>query len=273
MNYNTYTPQPALSAIVKCYWTLEVHAEAAGQKQLILPDGCVDMCFILGDDIKRFTDENNFIIQPRQMLLGQITKPFYIEPAGYVNTFAARFYPYGFTPFIQLPLSELANSETPLHILFGNETAAQLSNDISNANNSSDRIKIIETFLLNRLCSAETIDKLVRTTVDTMFLTRGSQPVHKLLQNHLPRRRQIERNFKKQIGISPKQLSKVIRLQTSLQMLLNQTTETFTGIACENAYYDQAHFIKDFKEFTGITPKEFLSNDTMALSALFYKKD
>uniref|UniRef100_UPI0040496E2A helix-turn-helix domain-containing protein n=1 Tax=Fulvivirga sp. TaxID=1931237 RepID=UPI0040496E2A len=75
----------------------------------------------------------------------------------------------------------------------------------------------------------------------------------------------------KQIGLSPKQLSKVIRLQATLQMLLNDTSRTLTDIAYESEYYDQAHFIKDFKEFTGLTPKGFLTDEKMTLSAVLYK--
>ena len=77
----------------------------------------------------------------------------------------------------------------------------------------------------------------------------------------------------KQIGISPKQLGKVVRLQTALKLLLNQKTGTFTEIAYESEYYDQNHFIKDFKEFTGIRPKEFLADEQMILSSLFYSND
>lgn len=73
--------------------------------------------------------------------------------------------------------------------------------------------------------------------------------------------------------MSPKQLGKVIRLQTALKMLLNQQSKSLTKIAYESEYYDQAHFIKDFKEFTGINPKEFLEDEEMALSTLFYSSD
>ena len=73
--------------------------------------------------------------------------------------------------------------------------------------------------------------------------------------------------------MSPKQLGKVIRLQTALKMVLNQQSGNLTNIAHESAYYDQAHFIKDFKKFTGTTPKDFLEDDSMVLSALLYKKD
>ena len=56
-------------------------------------------------------------------------------------------------------------------------------------------------------------------------------------------------------------------------MLLNQQSESLTKIAYDSAYYDQAHFIKDFKEFTGINPKEFLEDEKMVLSTIFYKED
>lgn len=78
-----------------------------------------------------------------------------------------------------------------------------------------------------------------------------------ILKDEISKRRQLERYFKKQIGISPKQLGKVIRLQASLQMLANQKNETLTEIAYENHFFDQAHFIKDFKQFTGETPEQF----------------
>jgi AraC-like DNA-binding protein len=66
-------------------------------------------------------------------------------------------------------------------------------------------------------------------------------------------------------------LGKVIRLQTALKLLLNQNKDKLTTIAYQCEYYDQAHFTKDFKEFTGISPKDFLGNENMTLSSVFYK--
>lgn len=272
MDYQTFKAHKDLETIVKCYWTLEVPLQQDTQRQLILPDGCVDMCFILGDNIKRYTSDNDFIIQPRQMLLGQITKQFYIEPTGYVNTFAIRFYPYGFANFIDLPLNELSNKETPLNELFGNENTERISQEVIQAQTTNERIDIVERFLIERLKDKSTIDNIVKSIIDTMFLTKGSKTLIAMLKNDMTKRRQLERNFTRQIGLSPKQLSKVIRLQATLQMLLNNTKGTLTDLAYENEYYDQAHFIKDFKEFTGITPKDFLTDDKMALSSLLYKK-
>ncbi len=271
MNFQTFQPHPDLDALVNFYWTLEVPAEAASQKQQLIPDGCIEMAFILGDDIKRYLSEDEFILQPRAMVLGQRTYPFYIEAVGHVNTFAVTFYPYGFANFIDEPINNLVNKETPIDRLFGEIPAKELEASIIKASDTEQRIEIIEAFLFDRLNDQSAIDQIVKTTIDTLLSTKGGAPIKTILNNDHSKRRQLERKFLKQIGISPKQLGKVIRLQAALKMVLNEEADNLTNIAYENEYYDQAHFIKDFKEFTGVSPKAFLTDEKMALSSLFYK--
>lgn len=271
MTYKTFKPHPDLEALVNFYWTLEVPADDNAQKQRIIPDGCIEMAFILGDDIKRYTSEDAFILQPRAMVLGQTLEPFYIQPVGAVDTFAVSFYPYGFANFISAPVQNLVNKETPLALIFGEVTANALEQHIIEAKDTQERIEVVEKFLFNKLNDETTVHAIVKNTVETLLSTKGHAKISTLLKNDLPKRRQLERKFLKQIGISPKQLAKVIRLQSALKLLLNEETESLTTIAYKSDYYDQSHFIKDFKEFTGISPKEFLGNDTMALASLFYK--
>jgi hypothetical protein len=273
MDYQIFPPHQDLSSIVKCHWTLEIPFEKDVQKQLIIPDGCLEMIFILGDDVKRFTSGDGSIIQPRAMVLGQITEPFYVQPLGEVNSFAVRFYPYGFSNFVSQSLKELANKETPISMLFGEEPAKALTENIFLAPDTLKRIEIVEAFLLSRLTDRKVIDSVVKKTIDTILSTKGNAAIGSILKNDLSKRRQLERKFVQHIGISPKQLGKVIRLQCALNMLLNQQPESLTEIAYESDYYDQAHFIKDFKDFTGTTPSAFLQDDKMKLSSLFYKKE
>ena len=270
MDYQTYEAHTDLNTLVSCYWTLEVPEQPEPQKQRIVPDGCIEMAFILGDDIKRYTSENEFILQPRAMVLGQTIEPFYIEPTGYVNTFAIRFYPFGFANFVTESISNLVNKETPIDQLFEKEAAEALELEIINAKDTRHRISIIDKFLLDQLNEDKTINRIVKSTVDSLLSTNGTASIHSILKDDLSKRRQLERNFKKQIGLSPKQLGKVIRLQSALKLLLDPTAENLTDIAYKSDYFDQAHFIKDFREFTGISPKEFFTNENLALSALFY---
>lgn len=273
MDYQTFEPHPDLRSLVNCYWTLKVPADAEKNRQRIVPDGCIEMAFILGDDIKRYTSGDQYILQPRAMVLGQIIDPFYIEPTGYVDTFAIRFYPYGFANFVTVPIKELANKETPLSSLFEEKACKKLEGEIVRATDVKERIAIIERFLFDMQQEGPTIDKLVKSTVDALLSSKGSASIRTILQGDLSRRRQLERNFTRQIGLSPKQFGKVIRLQTALKMLLSQEGETLTEIAYESEYYDQAHFSKDFKEFTGTNPKTFLEDKHHLLSSLFYSED
>lgn len=271
MNYQTYAPHSDLKSLINFYWTLEVPADGAAQKQQIVPDGCIELAFILGDDIKRYTSEDEFIIQPRAMVLGPSLVPFYIEPVGYVNTFAVCFYPSGFANFISDSIENLLNKETPIDQLFEKSSANELEHKIIKARDTKQRIEIVENFLFDKLTDKSTIDNIVKETIDILFSSKGSTSIKQIFREDPSKRRQIERKFRKQIGLSPKQLGKVIRLQSALKMLLNNKQEILATLAYENEYYDQAHFIKDFKEFTGTSPKDFLENKHMALSSLFYK--
>jgi len=124
-NYETFSPHADLASFVNCYWELEVEADPDVQKQRVIPDGYIEMFFILGDEVRRFTTGTAYILQPRAMVMGQITGPFYIQPTGYVKTFAIRFYSYGFANFVQVPLKDLANKETPLENLLPGSAVLQ----------------------------------------------------------------------------------------------------------------------------------------------------
>jgi hypothetical protein len=205
------------------------------------------------------------------MVMGQRTKSYYILPIGNVDTFAICFYPIGFINFMKTPLEKLVDKETPIAELFGQAEAIELEQQMIQAVDTQERINIIEFFLLGKLNEKNTISNIVKSTVDVLLKTNGTTPINVILEDDLSKRRQLERHFRKQIGISPKQLAKAIRLQTTLNLLLNKKSETLTDIAYESEYFDQNHFIKDFKNLVGVTPKEFLNNEQMALSALFYK--
>jgi hypothetical protein len=273
MDYQTFKPQPDFESFIKCYWTLKVPAEPVAEKQRILPDGCLELIFTLADDIKRYTSEDDFIIQPRAMVLGQISEPFFIQPTGAVDTFAVRFYPCGFAPFTEMGINDFANKETPVTSVFEEEIAKSLESGIVDAKDTKERIQIVEEFLSAQMREADVIDSILKSTIDTIVLTKGRVAINEILKDELPRRRQLERKFSQRVGISPKQLGRIIRLQETLKMLLNRSTGNLTEIAYENEYFDQSHFIRDFKEFTGVNPTEFYKDTTLALSAVIYSTD
>ncbi len=268
MNYQTLEPSIDLNTLIKCYWTLENPKEEINEKQTIVPDGCMEMIFHYGDLYRQHTGNGNSIIQPRCFVIGQLTRPLTIEPTGETGIFSVRFHPNGFLPFATIPIKQMENTAVSLEELFGKD-GGQIEQQILRANSNADRIKLIEEFLLSRLTDSETVDRIVKSTVDTILTANGQLSVEELSKQTNINRRQLERKFSLAIGLSPKQLSKTIRLQATLNMLLNKKFTSLTALAYENDYYDQAHFIKDFKELTGSTPKEFYGSN-LEMSSLFY---
>ncbi len=270
MIYQTYQPHPDLSSLVKFYWTLEVPFDPKNEKQKLIPDGCIEMTFNFRDPIKKYISETEYVIHPSSMVMGQRTRSFFIEPIGNVESFAVCFYPFGFANFVHQPLEHLVDKEVTLESLFGAAQAEKLERAIFAAQNTDEHIRIIETFLLERLTQNGMVDKLITQTVDSLTETNGRGSIRSIVQNNPSQRRQLERKFKKHIGISPKQLGRIIRLQTALKLILSED-QSLTRIAYESDYFDQSHFIKDFKEFIGSTPKQLLGQKgNLQLSSLFY---
>ncbi|MBL7728766.1 MAG: helix-turn-helix transcriptional regulator [Dinghuibacter sp.] len=271
MNYQTFEPGHELSAFVKCYWTLESPPEEHPEKQTIVPDGCMEMIFHYGQLYRQFTENGNSFIQPRCFVIGQLTRPLEIAPTGETGIFSVRFHPNGFFPFATLSIKEMENTAVPLEQLFG-PAGTELENEILTAGTVAERITRVEIFLLNRLNNQETIQRVVRETVEAIITGNGQLSVHELSEQTRVNRRQLERKCASVTGLSPKQLSKMIRLQVALKLLLNRQYTSLTALAYEGEYYDQAHFIKDFKELTGCTPKEFYGNNRK-MTSLFINTD
>lgn len=271
MNHKIFEPQEHLKDWIKCYWNLESDFENTPTKNTIIPDGTMKLIFHYGDTYKHHPTDKKSIILPKCFLIGQLTKPYVVEPLGITGSFVVRFQPNGFLAFANIDIKEIQNTAVPLNELFGKD-GVEIGKQILNAHSTYDRIKLIEAFLLKRLTEKNNIDSIVQSTIDTIIEANGKFSVNELSEQNNINRRQLTRKFSSTIGLSPKQLSKTIRIQNTLKTLLTEEVTSLTDLAYEHEYFDQAHFIKDFKEFTGLTPKEFYGND-LKMSLIFDSKN
>jgi len=267
VNPKIFEPNIELADFVKCYWTLESLKVETPKKNTIIPDGSIKMIFHYGDLYWHHPKKGESFLQPRCFLIGQLTRPYIVEPAGNTGSFVVRFHPNGFLPFTTIPIKEMENTPIPLVRLFGKK-GQDLEVNILTANNTFERINIIESFLNDLLKNKDVIDRIVKSTIQTISTTNGQLSINELSKKINQNRRLLARKFSSTVGLSPKQLSKIIRLQTTLKALLNKENPKLTDLAYENEYFDQAHFIKDFKEFTGLTPKEFYG-ENLKMSMVF----
>ncbi|HAA15220.1 MAG TPA: AraC family transcriptional regulator [Cytophagales bacterium] len=271
MEYLTFEPNDELSPFIKCYWTLESPKEEAPEKQVIVPDGCMEFIFHYGDLYRQYHTETEFLIQPRSFVIGQLTQPLEIQPIGVTGIFSARFHPDGFLPFSDFPADKMKNTAISVGDLFGTE-GILLESHILNAPSTEARIKVLERFLFDQLTLKKNMDRVIKSTVEIILTANGQLTIEALTQSTPISQRQLERRFAKAIGLSPKQLAKTIRLQTALKKLLSNNYTSLTSLAHEGEFYDQAHFNKDFKKFTGHTPREVYGQQ-LKMSSLFYGEE
>ena len=260
MRYQVYDPSAELQPFIKCFWSLDGDAEPDPTRQRIVPDGCMELIFHYGDRYRQFLEDGSNIIQPVSFLFGQITNYIEIAPTGITGLVAARFQPGGFTPFLTGPISRFDNKATELQHVFG-DAGTQLESAVLTAPDTKERIGVIEAFLINAYTSSITIDRVTSDCVDLITRSKGQLSADAVAGHVNINRRNMERRFRTMIGMSPKQLSRVIRLQDALRKLEQKNYTSLTSLAYDNGYYDQAHFIREFREFTGISPKLFYAGN------------
>lgn len=272
MIYQTFEPSSNLSAFIKCYWALDSEAgEEVLEKQTIVPDGCMEMIFHYGEYYQQLTIDEGWITQPRCFIFGQLTRPLEIKPSGKTGIFSVRFLPNGFLPFASMPIKEMENKAVSLERIFGKEVL-KLEDQVIQAESAEQRITLVEDFLLAKLTDQHTIHKIINSTIETMMEAKGRLPVDEVAKMVKINRRQLERKFSEAIGLSPKQLSKTIRLQETIKNIYSKKYTKLTELAYQGDFFDQAHFIKDFKELTGMTPKEFYGN-SLEMTMHFFSKE
>ena len=121
MNHKTFEPQQNLAEWIKCYWTLESTFENTPLKNTIIPDGTIKLIFHYGDTYKHHVNNKENIVLPKCFIIGQLTRPYVVEPLGITGSFVVRFQPNGFSPFVDISIKEIQNTAVPLEKLFGKD--------------------------------------------------------------------------------------------------------------------------------------------------------
>lgn len=171
-----------------------------------------------------------------------------------IGTVLVYFTEIGFTHFASHPANELFNLSLSLYQIFDKNSITEVEERLAIANTDNLRIKIIEQFLLSQLKDIQT-DKLIVEAVKLIYQSNGTIRIKELNEKLFISQSPFEKRFRKVVGTSAKKFASIVRFNAVLDNL-NQT-KTLTEICYENNFFDQAHFIKDFKQFTGDTPENF----------------
>lgn len=171
-----------------------------------------------------------------------------------IGTILVYFTEIGFTHFASHPANELFNLSLSLDNIFDRKSVTEVEEKLTIATTDRHRIKVVEQFLVSQLKDIQT-DKLIVEAVKLIYQTNGTIRIKELNEKLFISQSPFEKRFRKVVGTTAKKFASIVRFNTVLDNL--NETKTLTEICYENNFFDQAHFIKDFKQFTGDTPENF----------------
>jgi len=223
----------------------------------ILPDTCVELVVHYNDPYKTTFSDNSSSIQNRSMIVAQMRSYLEILPHGKPGLIAVRFSAQGAYHFFGVPMKEIANGETPLNEVWSG-LGTEIEEKIGEARNNQSRIDIIQQYLLLQLAKNGSYDQLIDYCLEEINNSRGQISMEELAGKTGVSNRQLLRKFNKCVGLPPKEFSKIVKFNNALNYLNRFPGRSFTDTAYDCGYFDQAHFIRDFKAYSGLTPSEYL---------------
>lgn len=244
MTYREYRPCAALQPYVSCYWTRAGIPNA--QPHTVLPDGCIDILFRVGESA---------VLE--SSIIGTMTEALVVPGGESGSDFAAvRFLPGGAYPFLKIPAHEFTDQAIELKHAFGREVR-EIEDKLIERRSPLQRVALLERLLLDRLPRGHDQDHDMIRLGHEIWLRPHELSVKELSSQIGISERQLERKFSRHAGIGPKALLRILRFQQVLKSAQAAVRPDWAGLAVDCGYFDQAHLIRDFRRYTGLSPKKY----------------
>jgi AraC-like DNA-binding protein len=265
MQYATHRPGPPLSRYVDHLWFFEGYMPPH-TKEKLLPNGVMELVIDLHDGPKRLHNQGQRNIEHDYRgawLSGMQTDFLVIGVVRGSSMMGVHFRTLGARAFFRLPMEELAGKVVTLEDLIGPQ-ARQLRERLLEAPAPQAKLRILERFLAFRLsnCGEDSCrsERLVNHVIERLRRPDGPLLVEQLAAEAGVTRRHLVRLFQDQVGMAPKALARVLRFQRVIETVETRGAAaiSWTGLAYNCGYYDQAHFVQDFRAFAGIKPSGYL---------------
>lgn len=268
MKYQEFQPGLFLKHFVKCYFFYESDSEATFD-DTVFPSGCVEIIFNLGSGKWQTEHKGILLTNPAVELWGQIVKPLRIRSIGKNSMLGIRFFPHAAVCFLEDNVERFNDTVTDYSDISGS-CVIELQNGLLESKTNAGKIELIEHFLNNKLSTnrerhskMSMITSIMNEIGDRDFFDN----IDNVASRHGITSRYLQKLFLQYTGLTPKLYSKINRFQNSLKRV-SRKDASLTSIAYDCGYFDQSHFIRDFKSFTGYTPSVY-STETSPITFAF----
>lgn len=255
-----HDPHPRFKDYIQCYWTLNCFDNDLDAIYSTALDAGLELIFNLSDPIECIVDDSSPVTIAGDFMVGSLARQIQIKPTGFISLFAVKFTPEGLYPFLSMPPVDLSDFCVEIEEVW-ELNGFGLSKQIHSTSQEFERhIRTFEGFFARRMNDFKTHSSNVEKAVAIIRSHKGQIQVETLAKRLKISSRHLERKFTERIGISPKQLCRIFRIKNVLNHL-NPSECDWASLAVANGYFDQAHFIHEFKFFTGQSPLSYLTGE------------
>jgi AraC-like DNA-binding protein len=236
-----YAPPRLLAEWVQHFWIESWDWEGRmPQVREVLPHPCVQLVFASG----------------RSRVYGVQLRRFVRELKGRERILGIKFRAGAFYPFLREPVSTIADSSLPLQQLFDAASAAE--QEVLACHDDAAMVEAAARFLAARLPPKDPATETACAAVEEIAADPGIHRVEDLILRHGIQERALQRLFRRYVGASARWVIKRYRIYEALQHLSSGSRLDWASLAQDLGYFDQAHFISDFKKLVGRTPAAYL---------------
>ena len=265
LEYRQWDAPAAISSAVRCIWSLRGHAD--GSTQPIVSDGCVEIVLNLADAFEQVTD-TGAAAQPLAMVVGPTALPTVVRPSGVIDVLGIRLQPWAAARALGVGMQKLRDRNVPLaDVLRG--PMRHLPEQVVGARTDAERLAAVVGTLMAAL-PRET-SGVARRAVERVTASGEVPSVQRLADTLGRSTRTVQRVFADDVGLSPKTLLRIVRIQRALGLALSSPALRWSAIAARAGYHDQSHFGRDFRGLVGCTPTQFRPDDA-TLTASFVEE-
>jgi AraC-like DNA-binding protein len=253
--YHEYQPSRSLQSIVDCYWIIRTTGSRneLSPKHRCLPLGMLELIIQLDDNFAHGTVCNRSYIFPKSYLVGIMKESVCWQMRGNSASFGVRLKPEGVLQLFQTPLADLCNGFADAESFLA-KADTPIIERIREAPDHKARIFLMEAFLHSQLARFNP-ERNYFTEALKQIRSKEGNFTHTTLEKKLQvGERQLQRMFKDNLGLSPKSYFRIMRFRQAFDSVKAQQEVDWLELTHSLGYSDQSHFIRDFKEFAGVTP-------------------
>jgi AraC-like DNA-binding protein len=262
MIYQKFQPCTALEPFVECYFVWE--NETPLEQELTVespPTGFCSIVFNNGDTYFLQNKKYERLAVPPAFIAGQSIYSYKLFLHGNISITGIVFKPAGLATFFELPVYEYTEERIDLNKVFFPSTVNRLLNTLVAEQQTNAKAKLLEDFLLGWYEKNKPQPDYIDAAANLIVEKNGLLHVNELLENIFMSRRNFERRFFKKVGLSPKYYARIRRISHLMNLIAGKKKVDWADIFSQCEFYDQSHFIKDFIEFTGRTPQQYLEEN------------